>query len=561
LIPSESSPTTCSPSSPFSWREVTDAVRPPIVASAPKPPRPQSANALKKQQEKQAAKEAKKQAKAKEKEAKRAAQEAANPNKKRKRASTTLKEPKPKKVKGPPIKRARTALLDLDPRQRARLRQWFGVFRWTYNRCVATWREKGDCDLDALRERFVNLDSEEIEDWVRAVPSNLRYEAVREFKKALTACFSRQQNERAKGNTEWTFEMRFRSRKSHAESFPLLSKYYKNGLPYGSCWKDELGALPRIASRKHDVPELLDNDGKIVRKRDRFYVAVALPLPPDRTGLPTSKKAKTRTSWLENQEPKEEPLLPLPIEKVVAIDPGVRTFATMYDPAGRLVEWGAGDITRLFRLCMHADRLNTLSQPPPKNDRHSASTTHKQRKRIKRAFLRLHDRIKNLVTEFHRKLVKWLCENYNLILLPKFGTSQMVKRAERRINGKAARQILTWSHYQFRQRLESKALEYPWVRVVEVREDYTSKTCGRCGWINDKLGGSKKFSCRECKWTTDRDLNGARNIMLRTLQGESKRAHPDTQCSQKNKPEGHLDVRPTAALCHLLLERRGFDAQ
>ena len=53
--------------------------------------------------------------------------------------------------------------------------------------------------------------------------------------------------------------------------------------------------------------------------------------------------------------------------------------------------------------------------------------------------------------------------------------------------------------------------------VVIYTEEYTSKTCGSCGYIHKKLGGSKVFSCPQCKTKLDRDINSARNILLRYL--------------------------------------------
>ncbi|PKY54876.1 hypothetical protein RhiirA4_328888, partial [Rhizophagus irregularis] len=45
-------------------------------------------------------------------------------------------------------------------------------------------------------------------------------------------------------------------------------------------------------------------------------------------------------------------------------------------------------------------------------------------------------------------------------------------------------------------------------------EYYTSKTCGSCGLVNDKLGGSKTFKCEGYSIC---DINGARNILLNFL--------------------------------------------
>jgi putative transposase len=42
-------------------------------------------------------------------------------------------------------------------------------------------------------------------------------------------------------------------------------------------------------------------------------------------------------------------------------------------------------------------------------------------------------------------------------------------------------------------------------------------TCSNCGLINDKLGGSKIFKCKECKMEMDRDVNGARGIFIKQM--------------------------------------------
>ncbi|MBS0016844.1 MAG: transposase, partial [Arthrospira sp. SH-MAG29] len=46
---------------------------------------------------------------------------------------------------------------------------------------------------------------------------------------------------------------------------------------------------------------------------------------------------------------------------------------------------------------------------------------------------------------------------------------------------------------------------------------YTSKTCTNCGHIHLRLAGAKIFQCPNCGLRIPRDVNGARNIMLRAL--------------------------------------------
>ncbi|RHZ87103.1 hypothetical protein Glove_40g13 [Diversispora epigaea] len=101
-----------------------------------------------------------------------------------------------------------------------------------------------------------------------------------------------------------------------------------------------------------------------------------------------------------------------------------------------------------------------------------------------------------------------------ILIIIEFRTQGMI----RRIRSKTARAMCTWSHYRFRQHLINKAREHPWCQIVVCTEEYTSKTCGSCGYIHEKLGGgSKEFCCPQYNTKIDRDINGARNNLLKYL--------------------------------------------
>ena len=170
------------------------------------------------------------------------------------------------------------------------------------------------------------------------------------------------------------------------------------------------------------------------------------------------------------------------------------------------------------------------------------SKSKRQRQKIPKAAARSRRRIRNLIDECHRQAASWLTKNHSYILLPTFETSQMTKKKKRKIIRKTARQMLTWSHYRFKQVLKNRA-ELSGCQVIDVTEEFTSKT-----WridcfpvssrnretvlichIHTKLGGSKVFKCPECSSTTlsasgheiNRDFNGALGILRSGLRDTS----------------------------------------
>ncbi|MDJ0532316.1 MAG: zinc ribbon domain-containing protein [Xenococcaceae cyanobacterium MO_207.B15] len=91
----------------------------------------------------------------------------------------------------------------------------------------------------------------------------------------------------------------------------------------------------------------------------------------------------------------------------------------------------------------------------------------------------------------------------------------MTIKKERKIRAKSVRQMLTLSHYRFKQFLFHKAFETG-KTVLDVNEAYTSKTISWTGEIVHNLGGRKTIKDNNGV-AMDRDLNGGRGILLRSL--------------------------------------------
>jgi putative transposase len=195
--------------------------------------------------------------------------------------------------------------------------------------------------------------------------------------------------------------------------------------------------------------------------------------------------------------------------KVIALDPGVRTFITGFDGSDFL-EFGNGDFNKIAKLCSHLDKLKS------RHDKAVGRQFKRLRYKLRQAMERLRTRIKNLRSECHKQVASYLAKNYDVIVLPTFETSQMVVRKKRKLKNKTARAMMTWAFYQFSQILEHLCFRYG-SKLVRITEEYTSKTCTKCGHVYRKLGGSKNFKCPNCGYEIDRDFNGAVGIFLKAM--------------------------------------------
>ena len=176
----------------------------------------------------------------------------------------------------------------------------------------------------------------------------------------------------------------------------------------------------------------------------------------------------------------------------------------------------------------------------------------KHKKQLKNKINRIYQKIHNIVDEVHHKTAKFLCENYKKILIPIFKTKNMVKninfkeikkqqkekideqlkdcKSKRdyrnltkytRMNKRSKFVLNMERHYEFRQFLAQKCQEYN-CELVIVTEEFTSKCCGKCGFISDNYKNRIKI-CENCKAKINRDINGARNILIKNYDKVYKR--------------------------------------
>ncbi|KAL4854708.1 putative transposase R104 [Chlorella vulgaris] len=325
-----------------------------------------------------------------------------------------------------------------------------------------------------MGKRFVASRNIE-EPWLKQCPQVIRSCAIRDLKAAFDSNFAKR-----KINPEHTFDIKFKAKKDDVTAVRI---------------ERVNGAFKVLDDGKHVsfFPKSLKPMGVDPRALQGIELKHDITLTKDRLGRFTLHVPYRR----ENQAAQEP-------DTWCAIDPGVRTFATVFSPADAC-KIGDGAATRLAKLCAHLDKLTS--------DMTKASGL-QRRQRMKKAQVRVRNRIVHLVDELHWQAASFLCKHYTDILLPVFESQKMACRLSRKIGSKTARSMLTLSHYKFRMRLIDKAREHG-CRVHLCTEEYTSKTCTRCGALKHNLGGAKVYRCPVCMLRIDRDIAGGRNIFLK----------------------------------------------
>lgn len=355
---------------------------------------------------------------------------------------------------------------------KVQLKQWFGCARATYNWALESIKadkvpKQHFTDLYKLRKRFVTAQHvPKRKAYLLETPKLIRDGALKDLTIAYKAGFKLWKK------TGKNFDIKFRRRRCEQSIVIPKSSIFVDRA------RGELKIYPRIlqGSLKFNIRNLpegapsrdcrltLDSVGK-------FHLCVPLDVPHPEA---RDNQASGRV--------------------FAALDPGVRNFMTGFGSDGQHFQFGHNDISRIQRLCTHLDRAVSEKR--------------------KGVCYKIRERIKNLVTELHWKTIKYLTDNFTDVLIPTFETSQMVRRGMRKINSKTARNMMCWSHFNFRMRLLQKACSRG-VAVHVVGEEFTTKTCSSCGLLNQSVGGSKVFRCQRCGMCIDRDLNGAKNILLK----------------------------------------------
>ena len=210
-------------------------------------------------------------------------------------------------------------------------------------------------------------------------------------------------------------------------------------------------------------------------------------------------------------------------KEACAIDPGLRKFAAIYSPK-EVIQIGPDAHKIIFKICQEIDiiksrmdRKSYFKKEAFDNGYLPFSKTYfvmnsKRRRSLRKALHKKIQKIKNLREELHNKTINYLCKNYKTIIYPPFETQEMAGK----LKSDLARAMYNFAFYKFKQKLKNKAKEYN-IHLLIKPEYFTTKTCGMCGFVNLKFGKQEIYECPKCGLRIDRDMNAARNVLLRNL--------------------------------------------
>jgi putative transposase len=222
-----------------------------------------------------------------------------------------------------------------------------------------------------------------------------------------------------------------------------------------------------------------------------------------------------------------------PIQKTnksVGIDLGIKDFLVLSN----------GTKIKNHRFLKHYERILSLNQKYLSRKTKKSNRYEKQRLKV----ARIYEKITNTRMDLIYKTATSLIKQFDTIYLEDLNVKGMMK------NHKLAKAISDVSWSKFIDVLEYKA-NWNDKQVIHIDRFFpSSKTCSKCGWINNQLIlNDRNWTCPECNSVHDRDLNAAINILN---EGYRKNISDGTSDYERG-----AKIRPSIGISYETLKREG----
>jgi putative transposase len=185
------------------------------------------------------------------------------------------------------------------------------------------------------------------------------------------------------------------------------------------------------------------------------------------------------------------PKLLTPVLREVGVDLGLLNFASTSD--GEI--FNNPRSTKQSRIVLERAHRRVSRRKKGSNRRYKAVSL------LRKKYIGL----TNVRREHHIKVAKSLVSNYDVIYVEALNIKGLARgMLAKSVNDAAWGNFLIW--------LRTKA-EEAGREVIEVNPAYTSKTCSKCGHVEELLTlVDRSFECGCCAFVEDRDINAAINI-------------------------------------------------
>lgn len=361
-------------------------------------------------------------------------------------------------------------VVPIDINSRRIINDGYAVFRKIWNCCINAVNN-GITDLSQLRNLFV---------------------------------INKQMSKKYRKSMQWTFRISKRTREEAVRKFianytTAIKNIKKSKRPYILKNGIKIAKKPIMKFKTH-----LDNQQTIYLSKEESIIqdnilktfnGVKLRLLETiPNGRPSTNMTLTRinnTYYLSIPEFIQPTIKELKTKRIVSCDPGNRTFITYYSPDG---EWGEIGANILNHLNKYIIKRRNIAK-------------YKKGKSRFRALNKIDNLLRNKINDFHWKTIQWLLSNYEQIIIPRLYVAKSSKKVKYDFS------ILR--HCEFVNRLIYKSMFYKSKQIHICKEYYTSQACTKCLSLNTIK--DRTVRCKDCKFECHRDLNGARNILLKCL--------------------------------------------
>lgn len=281
------------------------------------------------------------------------------------------------------------------------------------------------------------------------------------------------------------FNMAFKKKKEQNQTLEVTQKLFSitkdgNFKLTPDFLKEEAILKVHAKSRKKLKNLKIQNNIDIVRNNQGYFVHVLVP---------TSKRACQVH------------------ENIGSIDLGIRTLGTVH------IHNVSSNETSIIEYKHRDDLLKKYNNKLDILKSRQGREKKKRKRKRKRHFLKLEKKKKDVVDLTHWLFINDLLSRTDIIYLGDIKSHDIVRGGK---NKRLNRAFNDLKFYQLKTRLLYKAGLLG--KLVDLTpEPYTTKTCSRCGAINNNVGSKEVFACPCCNLVTGRDFNAAKNMKMKGI--------------------------------------------